>query len=224
VGLGQDGPTHQPVEHLASLRAMPGLQVVRPADANECAQAWRLAVDGVEPTALVLTRQAIPVLAETAERAAEGVGRGGYVLSDPVGGPPEVVLVSTGSEVHVCVAAAAVLAGSGTRARVVSLPCWEWFEDQEPAYRAQVLAEGVPRLSVEAAASFGWDRYADASVSIDTFGASAPGDVVLAKFGFTPEHVAECARALLAGDPLPPRDAARAPADGGPAGTADPDR
>jgi len=224
VGLGQDGPTHQPIEHLASLRAMPGLEVVRPADANECAQAWRLAVDGVAPTALVLSRQSIPVLAETAERAAVGVPRGGYVLSEPAGGPPEVVLVSTGSEVHVCVAAAAELAGSGTRARVVSLPCWEWFEDQDPAYRARVLAEGVPRLSVEAAASFGWDRYADASVSIDTFGASAPGDVALAKFGFTPEHVADCVRALLAGDPLPANHAARDRAEGAPAGTSAADR
>jgi transketolase len=199
VGLGQDGPTHQPIEHLASLRAMPGLSVVRPADANECAQAWRAAVGHDGPTALILSRQNLPVLAETAERAAQGVARGGYVLAEPDGGGAAVVLVATGSEVHVCLGAQSILAGRGVRARVVSLPCWEWFAEQDGAYRDSVLPPGVPRLGVEAASSFGWERYADASVSIDTFGASAPGDVVLAEFGFTPEHVAERAAELLAG-------------------------
>jgi len=202
VGLGEDGPTHQPVEHLASLRAMPGLTVCRPADANECAQAWRLAVDGEGPVGLVLSRQELPVLAETAARAPEGVERGGYVLVDEAGGPgtgpPDVVLVGTGSEVHVCVGAAEQLSSEGVRARVVSLPCWEWFDAQDPAYRDHVLPRGVPRLSVEAASSFGWERYADASVSIDSFGASAPGTRALEEFGFTPEHVAERARDLLA--------------------------
>jgi transketolase len=199
VGLGEDGPTHQPVEHLMSLRAMPGLQVVRPADANECAQAWRLAVDAEEPVALVLSRQGVPVLAETAERAAEGVPRGGYVLADGAGaGAPHVVLVGTGSEVHVCLEAASLLADRDVRARVVSLPCWEWFEDQDQAYRHEVLPPGVPRLAVEAGASLGWERYADDSVSIDTFGASAPGATALAEFGFTPDHVADRAAALLA--------------------------
>ncbi len=196
VGLGEDGPTHQPIEQLASLRAMPGLVVVRPADANETAQAWRLAVGSEEPVGLVLSRQNVPVLAETADGAAEGVGRGAYVLADPEG-PPDVVLLGTGSEVHVCLEAAALLAGQGVAARVVSFPCWEWFEAQDQAYRDSVLVPGVPRLSVEAAASFGWDRYADASVSIDTFGASAPGAEALAYFGMTPEHVAERAAALL---------------------------
>jgi transketolase len=177
---------------------MPGLQVVRPADANECAQAWRLAVDSDEPVALILSRQGIPVLAETADRAPEGFARGGYVLADEPEGPPEVVLVGTGSEVHVCLAARQLLAGRALRARVVSLPCWEWFEAQDEAYRHQVLPPGVPRLSVEAGAAFGWERYADASVSIDTFGASAPGPIALEYFGFTPEHVAERA-AVLAG-------------------------
>ena len=202
VGLGEDGPTHQPIEQLASLRAMPGLVVVRPADANECAQAFRLAIDGEEPTALVLSRQNLPVLAETAERGPAGLRRGGYVVLDepggPEAGPPDIVLIGTGSEVHVCMGAAAVLAGEGVRARVVSLPCWEWFEAQDRAYRAQVLPAGVPRLAVEAASSFGWDRYADATVGIDTFGASAPGSRALAEFGFTPAHVAERAHALLA--------------------------
>ncbi len=200
VGLGQDGPTHQPIEHLASLRAMPGILVIRPADANETAQAWRLAVNGEQPAALILSRQGVPVLAETAERGPSGVERGGYVLVDETGGAPHVVLVATGSEVHVAVAAAALLRERQVRARVVSLPCWEWFEEQDEAYRAEVLALGrdVPRLAVEAGASFGWDRYADDSVSIDTFGASAPGPEALAKFGFTPEHVAERAQALIA--------------------------
>ncbi|MGH9100088.1 MAG: transketolase [Acidimicrobiales bacterium] len=201
VGLGEDGPTHQPIEQLASLRAMPGLVVCRPADANECAQAWRFAVEGAEPTGLVLTRQEVPVLAATAERATEGVERGGYVLVDEPGGagagPPDLVLVGTGSEVHVCVSAAGQLASTGLRARVVSLPCWEWFEAQDVAYRRSVLPPEVPTLAVEAGTSFGWERYADATVSIDTFGASAPGSRALSEFGFTPEHVAERARALL---------------------------
>ena len=200
VGLGEDGPTHQPIEHLASLRAMPGLQVVRPADANETVQAWRLAVNGEEPAALILSRQDLPILAATAERAAEGVEKGAYVLVDEDGGPADVVLIGTGSEVHVCVDAAALLAERGLRARVVSMPCWEWFETQDRAYHDSVLGNGVPRLAVEAAASFGWDRYADATVSIDTFGASAPGPIALAHFGFTPEHVADQA-ALLAATP-----------------------
>ena len=198
VGLGQDGPTHQPVEQLASLRAMPGLPVVRPADANETVQAWRVAVDGDGPVALVLSRQDLPVLEATAGRGAQGVPRGGYVLVDEEDGLPDVVLVATGSEVHVCVEAAALLAGRRVAARVVSLPCWEWFEEQDRAYRDSVLPPGIPRLSVEAAASFGWDRYADAHVAIDTFGTSAPGQVALDAFGFSPDHVAEQA-ALLAG-------------------------
>ncbi len=201
IGLGQDGPTHQPVEQLASLRAMPGLQVVRPADANECAQAWRRAVDADRPTALVLSRQGLPVLSEILDKGPEGVARGGYVVVEPEGGAPQVVLVGTGGEVHVCVEAAAMLAGRGVRARVVSLPCWEWFEAEDEAYRRQVLPPDVPTLSVEAGASFGWDRYADASVAIDSFGASAPGPVCLEEFGFDPRHVAERATALLSAGP-----------------------
>lgn len=199
IGLGQDGPTHQPVEQLASLRAMPGLAVVRPADAIECAQAWRLAVDALGPVGLVLSRQSIPVLAATAERAESGVARGGYVLVDEDGtGAPDVVLIGTGSEVHLCVEARELLLAGGIRARVVSLPCWEWFEAQDAGYRGAVLGHGVPRLAVEAGASLGWDRYADATVTLDSFGASAPGEVAMEEFGFTAEHVAEKARALVA--------------------------
>jgi transketolase len=197
VGLGEDGPTHQPVEHLASLRAMPGLALVRPADANETAYAWRAAVDALGPVGLVLTRQDILVLAETAVHGPAGVPKGGYVLSDP-DGAPGIVLVGTGSEVQHCVAAAATLATQGVAARVVSLPCWEWFEDQSAEYRAGVFPAGVPVLSIEAGSTFGWSRYADDSIGLDHFGASAPGAVVMREFGFTADHVVERAQALLA--------------------------
>jgi transketolase len=197
IGLGQDGPTHQPIEQLAAVRAMPNLRVIRPADATETAQAWRIAVDSDGPTALILTRQEIPVLAGTADRAEQGVARGAYVLSEPEVGPPQVVLVGTGSEVHVCLAAAALLASTGVATRVVSFPSWELFADQDDAYRQEVFPPGVPRLAVEAASSFGWERYAEATVCIDRFGASAPGEVTMAEFGFTPLNVAAQASALL---------------------------
>ncbi|HXQ91351.1 MAG TPA: transketolase [Acidimicrobiales bacterium] len=196
VGLGEDGPTHQPVEQLASLRAVPGLRVIRPADANETAHAWRIAVDSDGPTALVLTRQTVPVLEDTAE-AAEGVARGGYVLVHADGdASPDIVLIGTGSEVALCVEAARLLAP--VRARVVSLPSWDLFGAQPEPYRHQTIPPNVPRLAVEAAASFGWERYADDVVAIDHFGASAPGAVVLEHFGYTPENVVARARALLA--------------------------
>ena len=198
IGLGQDGPTHQPIEQLAAMRAMPGLRVIRPADANETAHAWRIAVDSDGPTALILTRQNVPVLEGTAD-AADGVGRGGYVLIEGDGGPADVILVGTGSEVQLCVEAAGVLAAGSppVRARVVSLPSWDMFAAQDEAYRASVLHPGIPTLAVEAASSFGWERYADDSVSIDHFGASAPGGEVLAHFGYTTENVVARTRALL---------------------------
>jgi transketolase len=197
IGLGQDGPTHQPIEQLAAIRAMPNLRVIRPADANETAQAWRLAVDGDGPTALVLSRQSLPVLAQTARLAPAGVARGAYVLRDPDRGPPRIILIGTGSEVQLCLAAADLLAAAGTAARVVSFPSWDLFAGQPDGYRKQVFPTGVPRLAVEAASSFGWERYADATVCIDQFGASAPGDVAMKEFGFTPEHVVERATSLL---------------------------
>ncbi len=197
IGLGQDGPTHQPVEHLASLRAMPGLSLIRPADANETAVAWRLAVEADLPVGLALTRQNVPVLAETADGASSGVERGAYVLVDP-DGPADIILVGTGSEVQHCLTAASTLAADGVRARVVSFPCWDRFERQGEDYRAGIFPPGVPVLSIEAGSTFGWDRYADDSIGIDHFGASAPGEVVMEKFGFTPEHVVERAHALLA--------------------------
>jgi transketolase len=198
VGLGEDGPTHQPVEHLASLRAMPGLRVVRPADANECAVAWQLAVEREGPTALVLTRQDVPVLAETAARARAGLPRGAYVLRGPEAGEAvDVVLVGTGSEVQLCLAAAAELGEEGLSVRVVSFPSFELFDEQDAAYRSAVLPPGVPTLAVEAAATFGWERYADAVVGIDRFGASGPGAVVLAELGMRPDVVMARARELV---------------------------
>ena len=201
VGLGEDGPTHQPVEHLAAMRAMPNLRLIRPADANETAHAWRIAVDSDGPTGLALSRQDVPVLKGTAE-AFEGVARGGYVLQASPRGRLDVVLVGTGGEVHLCLEAAGLLAtgagGPPLSASVVSLPSWELFAAQDDAYRAGVLPQEVPKLAVEAGASFGWDRYADDSVSIDRFGASAPGTQVLEHLGFTADNVAARARALVA--------------------------
>ncbi|MBV9256012.1 MAG: transketolase [Actinobacteria bacterium] len=194
VGLGEDGPTHQPIEHLASLRAMPGIRIIRPADANETAHAYRIAIEANGPTGLVLSRQKLPVLEGTAGRAAD-VARGAYVLRDTDN--PDLVLIGTGSEVNVCLEAADLLAADGIGARVVSMPCWELFEQQDPDYQDAVLSDDLPSLAVEAASSFGWERYADATVSIDRFGASAPGNVVMEKLGFTGENVAREARALL---------------------------
>ena len=196
VGLGEDGPTHQPIEHLFALRAIPGLRVIRPADANETAQAWRVHVDGDGPTVIVTTRQDLPVLERSSERAADGVARGAYVVVDEVAAAPDLVLIGTGSEVHVCVEAADVLSES-LAVRVVSMPSWELFAEQSEAYRESVLPPGVPTLAVEAGVGLGWDRYADAAVSIDRFGASAPGGVALANLGMTAENVTARARALL---------------------------
>lgn len=196
VGLGEDGPTHQPVEQLAGLRAVPFLRLIRPADANETAHAWRIAINSNGPTGLVLTRQDLPVLDGTAERA-DDVARGAYVLR-ATAGDPDLVLIGTGSEVHVCQGAAELLAAEGVAARVVSMPSWDLFEAQDQGYQESVLAPGTPTLAVEAGASFGWARWADDSVSIDRFGASAPSKVVLANLGFTAENVAQRARDLLA--------------------------
>jgi transketolase len=202
IGLGEDGPTHQPVEHLASLRAIPGLNVIRPCDANEVAEAWRLAMEQRhEPSALVLTRQDIPVLDRERYAPAEGLRRGGYVLADSAEGEPEVILIGTGSEVHLAVAAFEELSGEGVRARVVSLPSWHLFDSQPEDYRESVLPAAVTRrVAVEQASTLGWDRYVGPRgriIGMRTFGASAPLKEVLRKFGFTPEAVVEAARALL---------------------------
>jgi len=197
VGVGEDGPTHQPIEQLAAMRAMPGLRVIRPADANEVAAAWRVHLEGDGPTAIILTRQKIPVLDGTAEHADAGVPKGAYTLVAEDGAQPDLVLIGTGSEVSVCVEARTKLSAAGIDARVVSMPSWDCFDAQGAAYYAEVLPPGVPVLAVEAATRFGWERYADAFVTIDRFGASAPGDVVLRELGINPDHVVAEARALL---------------------------
>jgi transketolase len=192
VGLGEDGPTHQPIEQLAGLRAIPQLRLLRPADANETAQAWRVAVDHDGPVGLVLSRQGLPILDGTAGN--EGVLRGAYVLRD-CEGEPELVLLGTGSEVHTCLDAADLL--DGIRVRVVSMPSWDLFAEQDDDYRDAVLPEDAAILAVEAGASLGWERWSDDVVALDRFGESAPGSEALTKLGFNPEHVADRARALL---------------------------
>ncbi len=195
VAVGEDGPTHQPIEHFASLRAIPGLTVIRPADANETSEAWRIALaDREGPVALLLSRQNLPVLEPA--RVIGRVERGAYVLM-PEADSLDVILVATGSEVEVAIAAAAELAGEGVGARVVSMPSWELFDAQPGLYRDGVLVPGVPAISVEAGIEQGWSRYADASVSIDRFGASAPGSRVLEELGISPAAVAATARAAI---------------------------
>jgi transketolase len=203
IGLGEDGPTHQPVEHLASLRAMPGLLVFRPADANEVVETWRVVTAlHHEPAALVLTRQAVPTLDRSGLGAASGVAYGGYVLAEASGGRPDVILLATGSEVHLALEAREDLEADGIGARVVSLPCWELFDRQPQEYRDRVLPREVrARVAVEQASTLGWDRYVGedgAVVGMHTFGASAPLKQLLTRFGFTPERVAEVARERVA--------------------------
>jgi transketolase len=203
ISLGEDGPTHQPVEHLAALRAMPGMLVIRPADANEVVEAYRLIL-GLEdrPTCLVLSRQPLPTLDRSTYAPASGLARGGYVLADAPDGRPDVLLLATGSEVSLCVAAREQLLAEGIHARVVSLPCWEVFEEQPLEYRESVLPPDVTaRVSVEEAATFGWDRYVGPQGTIlgmRSFGMSAPMKVVAQHFGFAPDQVAAAAREQLA--------------------------
>ena len=194
VGVGEDGPTHQPIEHVASFRAMPGLDVWRPADANETATAWTAAIQSDRPTAMILSRQGVPVLDTANSR--KSVLRGGYVLVD-TDGDPDVVLLSAGSEVQHCVGAAEVLKQDGIAARVVSLPSWDVFERQDAAYRESVIPKGLPAVSIEAGTTFGWERYADTTLGIDRFGASAPGDVVMEKLGMTSDAVVAAVRERL---------------------------
>jgi transketolase len=209
IGVGEDGPTHQPIEQLASLRAIPHLTVLRPADANEVAEAWKMALEIAKytngahgPVALILSRQALPIYDRTKYGSAEGVRKGAYVLADS-GGPPEVILMATGSEVQWCMAAHEQLVAEGVKSRVVSMPSWEVFEHQPAAYRESVLPRACrKRVAVEMASTFGWDRYTGFDGSIiahPDFGASAPLKELLKEFGFTTEHVVAEAKALLAG-------------------------
>ncbi len=202
IGLGEDGPTHQPVEQLAALRAIPGLDVVRPADANETAWAWRMALQHTDrPTALCLTRQNVPVLDRDEFAPADGVTRGGYVLAEADGGQPQVILIGTGSEVALCLDARRHLEAEGIPTRVVSMPCQEWFRAQDAAYRTQVLPAGVTaRVSVEAAVSMSWHDLVGEHgecVSLEHFGASAPYQILFEQFGFTTDRVVAAAHASL---------------------------
>ncbi len=202
IGVGEDGPTHQPVEQLSSLRAIPGVTVIRPSDANEVAEAWRVLLHhSHEPAILVLSRQALPTLDRTKYAAASGVAKGGYVLADAADGKPDVLLIGTGSEVSLVVGAYETLQSEGIKARVVSLPSWELFEKQPPEYRAQVLPpEVTARVSVEQGSVFGWERYVGitgAKIGMHTFGSSAPLKELQKKFGFTPEAVVAAAKEQL---------------------------
>jgi transketolase len=200
IAVGEDGPTHEPIGQLAGLRAIPGLTVIRPADANEAAEAWSVAVQRNSPTLLALTRQNLSILDRS--RASEGgVARGGYILSEAEGGKPEVLLIGTGSEVELCIKAQGRLKELGVQARVVSLPSWELFAEQERAYREQVLPGSVrKRVTVEAGATLGWERFAGdegTAIGIDRFGASAPAEETMKRFGFTAERITAAALRLL---------------------------
>ncbi len=200
IALGEDGPTHQPVEHLMSLRAIPGLTVIRPADANETVAAWRVAITGRRPVALVLTRQKLPVLDPQRDLVAEGVPRGAYILAEADRETPDVILIATGSEVRLAVGARERLVAEGITARVVSMPSWELFDEQAAEYRQHVLPPGVPKLAVEAGITRGWRDYVGDDgdvIGLDRFGASAPGEIVMERLGFTVDHVVERARRLI---------------------------
>jgi transketolase len=198
IGLGEDGPTHQPVEHLTALRAIPGLSVVRPGDANETAYAWKAVLENATPAGLALTRQNVPTLEGT---SAEGVAKGGYVLAEATGGTPQLVLIGTGSELQIAVEARKVLEAEGVATRVVSMPCVEWFQAQDESYREQVLPSGVrARVAVEAGIAMSWHRFvgdAGQVVSIEHFGASADYQTLFKEFGFTTENVVAAARRSL---------------------------
>jgi transketolase len=199
IAVGEDGPTHEPVEQLAGLRGIPGLTVIRPADATETAEAWAFAVEHDGPTLFALSRQNLPHLDRRAAKE-PGVARGAYILSEAEGGTPEIILIGTGSEVALCVKAQETLKGSGIRARVVSMPSWNLFEIQDEAYRERVLPSSAKkRITVEAGCPLGWHRWAGEGtiIAIDHFGASAPGEEVMKNFGFTPEHVVSAALQLL---------------------------
>jgi transketolase len=203
IGVGEDGPTHQPIEQLASLRAVPGLTVIRPADANEVVEAWRFIAEARHaPVVLVLSRQAMPTLDRTKYAPASGLRRGGYTVADAANGKPDVLLIGTGTEVSLCIEAHARLSAEGIAARVVSLPSWELFEEQDEAYRHSVLPPSVTaRVAVEQASAFGWERYAGQTgkiIAMQTFGASAPLKELQSKFGFAPDQIVAAAHAQLA--------------------------
>ena len=197
IGLGEDGPTHQPVEHYAALRAIPGLTVIRPADAAETAEAWRVALEDCNgPVCILLTRQAVPVLDRTQLAAASGLSRGAYAIYDPAG-RPDAVIAATGSEVALALASQEELSSEGIVARVVSMPCWELLEAQPDEYRESLFPTGAPVVAVEAGVALGWERFAERTVSVDRFGASAPGAEVLHRLGVTSDAVTTAVRELV---------------------------
>jgi len=203
IALGEDGPTHQPIEHLASLRAMPGVTVIRPADANETAVAWKVAVTMKDrPVLLVLTRQDVPTLDRGKHPGADGLAKGAYVIGGAEHDPPDLILIASGSEVGLIVAAAETLGQDGLKVRCVSMPSWDLFEAQPQSYRESVLPPSATRrLAVEAGATQGWERYVGQAgdvIGIDHFGASAPAKVLMKEFGFSADNVVARARRLLA--------------------------
>jgi transketolase len=204
IGLGEDGPTHQPIEHLASLRAIPDMMLLRPADANETVEAWKIAVAHTGgPVGLVFTRQKLPIFDRSKLAPAAGTAKGAYVLADSAG-PPKLILIATGSEVSIALEAHNQLTNEGVACRVVSIPCWDLFDAQPQSYKDTVLPPGVKaRVSVEAGSKLGWERYVGldgAIIGLNRFGASAPGEIVMRELGFTPEHIVKVAKSILAGN------------------------
>ena len=202
IGVGEDGPTHQPVEHLAALRSIPNLWVMRPGDANEVAQAYRLAMKRTDgPVAVILTRQKVPTFDRDKMAPVAGLAKGAYVLSEAAGGPPQVILIATGSEVSLAVTAQEKLLATGIRARVVSMPCWELFSAQSQEYRDSVIPRDVTaRVSIEAGVSLGWHRWVGdggVTIGLDRFGASGPGSVLVKQFGFTADNIVRAATGLV---------------------------
>ncbi len=202
IGLGEDGPTHQPIEHLASLRAMPNILVLRPADANEVAWAWKAALEHKDgPSLIVLTRQSLPIFDRTENNEASGLERGAYILSDSKKETPDLILMGSGSEVQLAMNAQSELASEGIDSRVVSMPSWELFESQDQAYKERVLPGSVKaRISIEAASPFGWQKWVGSegkAIGIDHFGASAPYEEIYEHFGLTSERLVKEAREML---------------------------
>ena len=202
ISVGEDGPTHQPIEQIASLRAIPGMIVIRPADANEMVEAYRVVMSLKDrPAALICTRQALPVIDRSKFAAAGGLAKGAYVLADPPDGQPELILIGTGSEVSLCLTAWEQLTAAGIKARVVSMPSWELFDEQSLDYQDQVLPPAISaRVSVEEASPIGWHRYVGSRgvvLGMRTFGMSAPIKMVTEHFGFVPEHVVAAAKEVL---------------------------
>jgi transketolase len=205
IGVGEDGPTHQPVEHLAALRAIPGLNVIRPADANETAEAWRVATTRTRmPSCIILSRQKLPTIDRGRYASADQLANGAYVLADADRGAPELILLATGSEVSLALGAHEQLAAENVRSRVVSMPCWALFEEQPKSYRDAVLPPSVrARIAVEQASSLGWDRYVGpegATLTMNTFGASAPFAKLQERFGFTVGNLVKMARQVMAAE------------------------